>query len=128
MDHNEKAMYTGVTASRNTEVKLRWRRGEIFLLIHSGALSFVFSRPPEKGLMNAMGFLGAVLAGVWIWTNVQTQRWVQYWHSRIDAMERNQEEPVRVQVYAGRSFRRVNLKFPTFHQILMFLSISAFLV
>lgn len=47
MDNNEKAMYTGVTASRNTEVTLRWRRGEVFIALHVGVFSFVLTRPPQ---------------------------------------------------------------------------------
>src|SRR5436305_1576518 len=118
-------MYTGVSTSRNNEVMLRWHRNSMFIVIHSGGFSFVLSQLPAVLFPAVLSFLGMFLGGVWILVNWKTQEWVNFWHRRIEAIESNKQNPLKVKIYSSRRFRRLNAEFPTFYQILMMLSIMA---
>jgi len=50
VDNNERAMYTGLAMSRNTEVQLRWGRSQMFIILNSAAFSFLTTLEDPKYL------------------------------------------------------------------------------
>ena|SRR3989344_714184 len=124
MTENEQAMYTGMAISRNTEVTLRWSRSQMFILLHSAALTFFASRPLSR-LHLLLAFGGFLMAVLWWFTIWRTEHWVEYWQSRLRAVEKSQESPVQTYVYEGPEFQSVSSRLPSFHQILLSLPVLA---
>lgn len=50
MTDNERAMYTGIAISRNTEVNLRWARSQLFIFVNFGGFSFLATQTPSRHL------------------------------------------------------------------------------
>lgn len=81
MTNDEKAMYTGMAMSRNTEVTLRWSRSQMFMIINSAMLSVVFTRDAGFALLLLLGIFGLFglgMAMVWSIINEKSQQWVEY--------------------------------------------------
>jgi len=72
-----------------------------------------------------MGFVGIIMAIVWVMVIERTEKFVLYWQSRLKAIERNEEEPVKIPIYDGAEFEEVYFDPPTFHQILILLPLIA---
>lgn len=125
MTDNERAMYTGIAMSRNTEVTLRWSRSQMFIILHSAAFSLVAARPLPSHFNFVMGGVGVAMAILWFVTIWRTDQWVDYWQSRLSALERSEHQPIQIYVYEGPDFQRVSSRPPTFHQILLALPIAA---
>lgn len=130
MTDNEKAMYTGMAMSRNTEITLRWSRSQFFLIIHV-ALASVVGAAQQRGLL-PLGLLTiactvGILAGIlWLLTNVRTNRWVQYWESRLRTVETTEPTPVTHGLYSGAEFEQLRTYTFTIRSVLsgMILSIT----
>lgn len=119
MTNDEKAMYTGMAMSRNTEVTLRWSRSQMFMIINSAMLSIVFTRDAGFGLLLLLGIFGLGMAMVWFMINEKSQQWVDYWQTRL-AQIRHEEEPNTVNVFIGPEWDTIN-KGWTFHRLLAIL-------
>ena len=126
MTNDEKAMYTGMVMSRNTEVTLRWSRSQMFMIINSAMLSLVFSKDTEFWLFFLLGLFGLGMAIVWFFINKKSQQWVEYWQARL-AQIRHEEEPTTVNVFIGPEWNAINKGF-TFHKLLTILSTAFMLV
>ncbi len=116
MTNDEKAMYTGMAMSRNTEVTLRWSRSQMFMIINSAMLSIVFTRDAGFWLLFFLGLFGMGMAVVWLMINEKSQQWVDYWQTRL-AQIRHEEEPATVNVFVGSEWDAIN-KGLTFHKLL----------
>src|SRR5258706_4283296 len=100
MTNDEKAMYTGMAMSRNTEVTLRCSRSQMFMIISAAMLSLVFSRDIGFGILLSLGIVGLIMSSVWFVINEKSQQWVEYWQARL-AQIRHEEEPNAVNVFIG---------------------------
>ncbi len=119
MTSDEKAMYTGMAISRNTEVTLRWSRSQMFMIINSAMLSIVFTRDASFWLLLFLGIFGMIMAAVWLMINEKSQQWVEYWQTRL-AQIKHMEEPDTVNVFIGPEWETIN-KGLTFHKLLKIL-------
>lgn len=118
MTDNQRAMYTGVSMCRNTEVAQRWSRTMLFFLIHSAALSFVVSRPQLTfRLFFWMSLAGLVLTGIWFLANWRTDQWIVYWQSRLAAFEQIEAREGEIGVFAGPDWERITRFLFTFNVI-----------
>lgn len=116
--NNEKAMYTGLAMCRNTEVAQRWSRTQVFLLIHSAALSFAATRPQATFLfLLSMSVGGLALTGFWFLANRRTDQWIVYWQSCLVAFERHEQEPVETPIFSGPVYDQVTGMRVTFNRI-----------
>lgn len=125
MNQNEKMMFTGIAMSRNNEVTLRWQRNAMFMLIHSTGFSFIGLHPPTPIFMIIISVVGMTLGLFWVLINWRTQQWIRFWNQRLEEMEQDAEDVLRVRIYSSVGFKKVDSDFPTFHQILMTFSILA---
>ncbi len=114
MTENERAMYTGMAISRNTEVNLRWSRSQMFIVVNFGGISFLATQTPSRGLHIVVGVVGILLGAVWMFANWRAQKWVEYWNSRLAAVENAEPNPVTTPVYRGPEWDKANsqLGFP----------------
>ena len=119
MTSDEKAMYTGMAMSRNTEVTLRWSRSQMFMIINSAMLSVVFARDVGFWSLFFLSIFGLMMVAVWFLINEKSQQWVEYWQARL-AQIRHEEEPTTVNVFIGPEWDAIN-KGWTFHRLLTFL-------
>lgn len=118
MHDNERAMYTGVSMCRNTEVTQRWVRTTLFFLIHSAGLSYTLARQqPTQLLLFIVSVGGLVLVSIWFLANWRTDQWIVYWQSRLTAIERSEVQPGGVTVFTGPDYERVTGVFFTFNAI-----------
>lgn len=119
MTNDERAMYTGMAMSRNTEVTLRWSRSQMFMIINSAMLSLVFTRDMSFLPFLLLGLLGMLIAIVWLIINEKSQQWVEYWQARL-AQIKHTEDPDTVNVFIGPEWDAINKGF-TFHALLRIL-------
>lgn len=122
MTNDEKAMYTGMAMSRNTEVTLRWSRSQMFMIINSAMLSLLFARDTTFLLFLTLGVFGMIMASVWFLINMKSQQWVEYWQTRL-AQIKHAEEPDTVNVFIGLEWDTIN-RGPTFHRLLSILPVG----
>lgn len=121
MTDDEKAMYTGMAISRNTEATLRWSRSQMFMIINSAMLSLVFTKDAGFWLLLFLGLFGLAMAAVWFLINMKSQQWVEYWQTRL-AQIKHTEEPDTVNMFIGPEWDTIN-KGWTFHKLLRILPI-----
>mgnify|MGYP001593690326 CR=1 FL=1 len=119
MTNDEKAMYTGMAMSRNTEVTLRWSRSQMFMIINSAMLSVMFTRDAGFWLLFLVSIFGMIMAAAWLMINEKSQQWVEYWQTRL-AQIKHEEEPATVNVFIGPEWDTIN-KGWTFHRLLTIL-------
>lgn len=122
MTNDEKAMYTGMAMSRNTEVTLRWSRSQMFMIINSAVLSLAFSKDAGFWLLFFLGFFGMGMASVWFIINEKSQQWIEYWQARL-AQIKHEDEPDTVNVFVGPEWDIIN-KGWTFPNLLRILSLG----
>lgn len=121
MTNDEKAMYTGMAMSRNTEVTLRWSRSQMFMIINSAMLSLVFSKDAGFWLFFLLGLFGVGMAIVWLFINEKSQQWVEYWQNRLAQITHTDEPNTgTVNVFIGSEWDAINKGF-TFHTLLRIL-------
>lgn len=118
MTDNERAMYTGIAISRNTEVNLRWSRSQMFIFINFGGVSFLATQIPSRGLHIVVGVVGIILGVVWMLANWRAQKWVEYWNSRLAAVEGTEPHPVTTPVYRGPEWEKANSQFGFPHMLM----------
>lgn len=126
MTENERAMYTGLSMNRNTEVSLRWSRSQFFLLIHSAGITFAASGTVEPTFLFyiALASIGIVLGVSWLATLWRTDQWIIYWQSRLQAFDQSQMNPVETPLFSGEEYEHVAGFFLTFHRILITIASS----
>lgn len=119
MTDNERAMYTGLCICRNTEVAQRWARSQVFILIHSAGLSFIFANTQSTSLLYFWSSLGGLALMIfWYFTNRRTTQLIVYWQSRLAEFEQSKTNPIEINVFTGKDWDRwANPWFP-FHVIL----------
>ena len=103
MTDDQRAMYSGLIALRNTEVTLRWTRTQLFFLIHSAGLSFAITylKLGSRAQIVACG-LGAYLAILWVLTTRRSVHWLDFWDFRLRALEEASVQPVTI--FGGREY------------------------
>lgn len=118
MTENQRAMYAGLCLCRNTEVTQRWARTQVFLLIHSAALSFTLTRPQTTfSILFWMGLGGLVLTGFWFLANRRTDQWIVYWQSCLMIFEQHEQEQAEIPIFSGPEYERVAGTLITFNRI-----------
>ncbi len=119
MTNDEKAMYTGMAMSRNTEVTLRWSRSQMFMIINSAMASLALSKDATFIMTLFLSFLGAGMVVVWFLINQKSQQWVEYWQTRLAQIKHVDDEPGKetVNVFVGPEWDAINTGW-TFHRLL----------
>jgi len=117
MTDDQRAMYAAVTTIRNNEVTLRWTRTQLFFLIHSASLSFAGTQLIlGTRLFTAVCVVGFILSILWLLATKRIGHWVNYWNSRLVALENVDSQPVRI--FGGREYERAVRGF-TVHWVLL---------
>ena len=121
MTNDERAMYTGMAMSRNTEVTLRWSRSQMFMIINSAMLSVIFTKDAGFWLFFLVSIFGMGMAAVWLMINQKSQQWVEYWQARLAQITHTDEPNTgTVNVFIGPEWDAIN-KGWTFHRLLTIL-------
>lgn len=124
MIDDQRAIYTALVSTRNNEVTLRWTRTQLFFLIHSAALSLVNTSAQFKigtPLHIFACAVGITLGLVWYFTTIRAREWLDYWDTRLAALERAQ--PQSVMVFGGPEYAEVYSGFRIHHILLTLVGI-----
>lgn len=106
MTGDQRAMYTGICMCRNTEVQLRWTRSQMFIAIHTAAVAFLGTQEISR-LYVIVGAAGVPLAGAWMLINHLSQKWVDYWQSRLVQIEPHLD-PGTISIFSGPAWNAIN--------------------
>jgi len=126
MTDDQKAMYTGICMSRNTEVTLRWSRSQMFIAINAVGFSFLATQIGKPGIQPyylILGVAGLSLGFFWLAINLKTQQWIDHWQSCLKTVEPPDKDLLVFRVFSGKSWESIN-SFPTFHLLLNVLPIA----
>lgn len=124
MGENERAMYTGVAMSRNTEVTMQFTRGYFFLFVHAGLFTLTMTRGDSFTLGVASG-VGYGFGIFWVVANVLTTRWIRYWERRLQLLERSIPNPTKIRSFSEQLFLEMTSKNRvTFSWLLLILSMG----
>jgi hypothetical protein len=124
--------YLGALAiHRNGEAQLRWSRASIFLVLNTSLIAagtFIYARKNSEGvellddrtkwiLLTSIALAGLLLSLFWLAANIRANRWINFWNSKIAAIETVAlEAPERA--IATAEFRQLHTDTFSFHHIL----------
>ena len=117
MTDEEKAMYTGICMSRNTEVTLRWSRSQMLIFVNLAALPFLNAPTTKPFTYYLLGVTGILLSGFWFLINWRTQKWIDYWQTRLALIDPPPSDLLEFRMFGGTAWEEAN-KFPNFYHIL----------
>ncbi len=117
MSDEAKAMYTGISMCRNTEVTLRWARSQIFILINLGGFSFLGTQGATAGTYLVIAFFAGLLCAYWLWINRKTQRYINHWQSCLAAIDPPPLLLTQPRIFTGASWKEADAK-PNFYHLL----------
>jgi hypothetical protein len=118
--------YVGALAiHRNGEAQLRWNRASIFLVLNTSLIAagtFIHTKaqimdPQRWILLTCIGVAGLLLSLFWLAANMRANRWINFWNSKIAAIEEIALEP-HERAIATEQFRQLHTDTFSFHHIL----------
>ena len=122
MSDEAKAMYTGISMCRNTEVTLRWARSQIFILINLGGFSFLGTQRATPEMYPVIMVFAWLLGFYWLEINRRTQRYINHWQAVLAALDPPPFLLTQPRVFTGSSLRHAD-KTRKFYNLLSLLPI-----
>lgn len=110
MQENERAMYTGIINCRNMEITLQWISSQFFLLILIAAISLIARNPIHPLALFIVSVLGLGVAIFWSIIMWRASRWIHYWESRLEALERSEPGPAVTRVFSDPGYEDLTQK------------------
>lgn len=116
-------MYTGAGNFRVGEVNLRWQRSLILIVVNTAGLPFLNTQTATPFLYQVLGVSFLFLCFFWLTLNWKTQKWIEYWQSKLALMDPPESDLLEFRLFTGTDWERVN-KSPTFYQLLNVLPVA----
>jgi hypothetical protein len=97
MNDDQRIMYAQLVFIRNTDINLRWRITQLFLIFNAVALPLVLIQLQDTPLFYFLASAAGFLFGVpWLLIVDRVSGWVDYWNSRLESLESTSSQKVRV--------------------------------